>query len=101
MALFIWTSVICVAERPESRGLPHFILGQSMGGAVTLKVHLKEPQGWDGVVLVAPMCKVRTFFSSLRHSLRESTMIVSDNFEFWVSPANILTFIPVFLLAFF
>ncbi|XP_021910167.1 caffeoylshikimate esterase-like [Carica papaya] len=47
-----------IKERPESRGLPHFILGQSMGGAVTLKVHLKEPQGWDGVVLVAPMCKI-------------------------------------------
>lgn len=40
------------------RGLPHFIMGQSMGGAVTLKVHLKEPLEWDGVVLVAPMCKV-------------------------------------------
>ena len=29
-----------------------------MGGAVALKVHLKQPQDWDGVVLVAPMCKV-------------------------------------------
>jgi len=29
-----------------------------MGGAVALKVHLKEPLGWDGVILVAPMCKV-------------------------------------------
>lgn len=28
-----------------------------MGGAVALKVHLKEPLGWDGVILVAPMCK--------------------------------------------
>ncbi|EOY00153.1 PREDICTED: caffeoylshikimate esterase isoform X2 [Theobroma cacao] len=46
-----------IKERPESRGLPFFILGQSMGGAVTLKVHLKDPQGWDGIILVAPMCK--------------------------------------------
>lgn len=44
--------------RPEVRGLPHFLLGQSMGGAVALKVHLKEPQNWDGVILVAPMCKI-------------------------------------------
>lgn len=29
-----------------------------MGGAVALKVHLKEPLGWDGVILVAPMCKI-------------------------------------------
>lgn len=53
-----------MAERPEVRGLPRFILGQSMGGAITLKVHLKDPYGWDGVILVAPMCKV-----SLNHLL--------------------------------
>ncbi|XP_073115428.1 caffeoylshikimate esterase-like isoform X1 [Elaeis guineensis] len=42
----------------EARELPHFLLGQSMGGAVALKVHLKQPKEWDGVILVAPMCKV-------------------------------------------
>lgn len=46
------------AGRPEIRGLPHFLLGQSMGGAVAIKALLKEPQQWDGLVLVAPMCKV-------------------------------------------
>ncbi|XP_042962969.1 caffeoylshikimate esterase-like isoform X2 [Carya illinoinensis] len=34
------------------------IKGQSMGGAVALKVHLMEPHGWNGVILVAPMCKI-------------------------------------------
>ncbi|BAT93769.1 hypothetical protein VIGAN_08030000 [Vigna angularis var. angularis] len=33
-------------------------MGQSMGGAIALKVHLKEPNTWDGVILVAPMCKI-------------------------------------------
>lgn len=33
-------------------------MGQSMGGAVTVKAHLKKPSEWDGVILVAPMCKV-------------------------------------------
>ncbi|CAG7903361.1 hypothetical protein HID58_026872 [Brassica napus] len=28
-----------------------------MGGAIALKMHLKEPQAWDGLILVAPMCK--------------------------------------------
>ncbi|CAL9186805.1 caffeoylshikimate esterase-like [Musa acuminata AAA Group] len=42
----------------EVRGLQHFLLGQSMGGAVALKVHLKQPEVWDGVLLVAPMCKI-------------------------------------------
>ncbi|KAF6165761.1 hypothetical protein GIB67_012658 [Kingdonia uniflora] len=45
-------------EKPEVRGLPCFLLGQSMGGAVAIKVHLKRPKDWDGVILVAPMCKI-------------------------------------------
>ncbi|KAF9617897.1 hypothetical protein IFM89_039116 [Coptis chinensis] len=28
-----------------------------MGGAVALKVHLKQPNAWDGAVLLSPMCK--------------------------------------------
>jgi len=41
----------------EVRELPHFLLGQSMGGAVALKIHLKQQKEWDGVLLVTPMCK--------------------------------------------
>ncbi|ONI31425.1 hypothetical protein PRUPE_1G312200 [Prunus persica] len=47
-----------IKGRPEVKGLPFFIMGESMGGAVTLKIHLKEPSKWDGVILVAPMCKI-------------------------------------------
>ncbi|KAJ4972908.1 hypothetical protein NE237_006082 [Protea cynaroides] len=47
-----------IKVRPEVIGLPRFIMGQSMGGAVTLKVHLKQPHDWDGVILVAPMAKI-------------------------------------------
>ncbi|XP_010551260.1 PREDICTED: caffeoylshikimate esterase-like [Tarenaya hassleriana] len=47
-----------IKGRPELRGLPRFLFGQSMGGAVALKVHLKEPQAWNGLILVAPMCKI-------------------------------------------
>ncbi|XP_059670583.1 caffeoylshikimate esterase isoform X2 [Cornus florida] len=47
-----------VKENPEFRGLPSFLFGQSMGGAVALKVHLKEPNSWNGAILVAPMCKI-------------------------------------------
>ncbi|XP_057784133.1 caffeoylshikimate esterase-like isoform X2 [Salvia miltiorrhiza] len=45
-------------EKPEFRLLPSFLFGQSMGGAVALKVHLKQPDAWNGAVLVAPMCKI-------------------------------------------
>ncbi|KAL2542582.1 alpha/beta-Hydrolases superfamily protein [Abeliophyllum distichum] len=47
-----------IKGRPEIRGLPCFIFGQSMGGAIALKALLKEPRQWDGIVLVAPMCKI-------------------------------------------
>ncbi|KAK3425948.1 hypothetical protein EUGRSUZ_F02494 [Eucalyptus grandis] len=47
-----------VKANPDYRTLPSFLFGQSMGGAVVLKVHLKQPNAWDGAVLVAPMCKI-------------------------------------------
>ncbi|CAL1392546.1 unnamed protein product [Linum trigynum] len=47
-----------IEGRPEVRGLPSIILGQSMGGAVTLKLHLEDPSEWDGVILVASMCRI-------------------------------------------
>ncbi|KAK3131873.1 hypothetical protein QOZ80_6AG0512690 [Eleusine coracana subsp. coracana] len=47
-----------VKGNPEHRGLPSFLFGQSMGGAVALKVHFKQPNEWNGAILVAPMCKI-------------------------------------------
>lgn len=39
-----------------------------MGGAVALKVHLKQPDAWNGAILVAPMCKV-LFHSYFQESI--------------------------------
>ncbi|KAJ6801396.1 caffeoylshikimate esterase-like isoform X1 [Iris pallida] len=47
-----------IKENPEYQGLPSFLFGQSLGGAVALKVHFKQPNAWNGAVLVAPMCKI-------------------------------------------
>ncbi|KAF5181815.1 caffeoylshikimate esterase-like [Thalictrum thalictroides] len=47
-----------VKETQEYLNLPSFLFGQSMGGAVALKVHLKQPNAWDGAILLAPMCKI-------------------------------------------
>ncbi|XP_077219802.1 uncharacterized protein LOC143853993 isoform X2 [Tasmannia lanceolata] len=38
----------------EASGLPQFLMGETMGGAVALKAHLKKPHEWHGVILVAP-----------------------------------------------
>lgn len=64
----VW--LICVAENPEFRGLSSFLMGESMGGAVCLKVHLKQPNAWNGAILVAPMCKVQ--FPQIRSVFRRS-----------------------------
>lgn len=52
------TSVTLNAEDEEFSSLPSFLFGVSMGGAVVLKVHLKQPNAWNGAILSAPMCKV-------------------------------------------
>ncbi|XP_048625090.1 caffeoylshikimate esterase-like isoform X2 [Brassica napus] len=46
-----------IKENSEFSSLPSFLFGQSMGGAVSLKIHFKQPNAWTGAVLVAPMCK--------------------------------------------
>ncbi|KAK4273222.1 hypothetical protein QN277_021665 [Acacia crassicarpa] len=47
-----------VAEVNEYKGKGRFLYGESMGGAVALLLHKKNPYFWDGAVLVAPMCKI-------------------------------------------
>ncbi|KOM39459.1 hypothetical protein LR48_Vigan03g284100, partial [Vigna angularis] len=47
-----------VGELQEYKGKARFLYGESMGGAVSLLLHRKDPSFWDGAVLVAPMCKI-------------------------------------------
>ncbi|XP_043703601.1 caffeoylshikimate esterase-like isoform X2 [Telopea speciosissima] len=47
-----------VCEEEEHRGKRRFLYGESMGGAVALLLHKKDPTFWHGAVLVAPMCKI-------------------------------------------
>ncbi|KAK8928972.1 hypothetical protein KSP39_PZI017360 [Platanthera zijinensis] len=46
-----------ISEEEGNREKRRFLYGESMGGAVSLLLHLKDPAYWDGAVLVAPMCK--------------------------------------------
>lgn len=39
-------------------GLPCFLYGESMGGAICLLIHFADPKGFQGAILVAPMCKI-------------------------------------------
>lgn len=38
--------------------LPSFLFGESMGGAICLLIHLRNPNSFNGAVLIAPMCKI-------------------------------------------
>ncbi len=35
-----------------------FMVGESMGGAITVEIMKKERDKWPGAILVAPMCKI-------------------------------------------
>ncbi|KAM7270918.1 hypothetical protein ACFE04_030132 [Oxalis oulophora] len=48
-----------ISERENNKGKLRYLLGESMGGAMALLLSRKKPNYyWDGVVLVAPMCKI-------------------------------------------
>ncbi|KAL8093331.1 caffeoylshikimate esterase-like [Apium graveolens] len=47
-----------ICETKENSKKLRFLLGESMGGAMILRIHKKKPTFWDGAVLIAPMCKI-------------------------------------------
>ncbi|KAL0547553.1 hypothetical protein IC582_017493 [Cucumis melo] len=47
-----------ISVEEEYRDKCRFLYGESMGGAVALLLHKKNPRFWNGAVLVAPMCKI-------------------------------------------
>ncbi|KAL8160676.1 hypothetical protein V2J09_002213 [Rumex salicifolius] len=47
-----------VSEKSEYKDKKRFLYGESMGGAIALLLHKKDPDFWHGAVLIAPMCKI-------------------------------------------
>ncbi|XP_068667847.1 caffeoylshikimate esterase-like [Aristolochia californica] len=47
-----------IKRKADFSSLPSFLYGESMGGAICLLIHFKQPQSWDGAILVAPMCRI-------------------------------------------
>lgn len=43
---------------PQFLGLPRFLYGESLGGAICLLTHFAAPDAFDGAILVAPMCRI-------------------------------------------
>ncbi|XP_038688723.1 monoacylglycerol lipase-like isoform X1 [Tripterygium wilfordii] len=49
---------LCASEKEENNGKKRFLLGDTMGGAVSLLLHMKKPGFWHGAVLVSPFSRV-------------------------------------------
>ncbi|KAF6163171.1 hypothetical protein GIB67_025035 [Kingdonia uniflora] len=47
-----------IKENPDFSELPSFLYGESMGGAICLLIHFRDPSLWNGAILSAPMCKI-------------------------------------------
>ncbi|CAI0407376.1 unnamed protein product [Linum tenue] len=47
-----------IKRDPLFTGIPSFLYGESMGGAMCLLIHFQSPTAFDGAVLVAPMCRI-------------------------------------------
>ncbi|XP_058730874.1 caffeoylshikimate esterase [Vicia villosa] len=47
-----------IKQDPKFKSLPCFLFGESMGGAICLLIHFADPKGFQGAILVAPMCKI-------------------------------------------
>ncbi|KAK1556733.1 hypothetical protein Q3G72_011037 [Acer saccharum] len=47
-----------IKQDPNFENLPCFLYGESMGGAICLLIHFAQPIGFDGAILVAPMCQI-------------------------------------------
>ncbi|XP_047162958.1 caffeoylshikimate esterase-like [Vigna umbellata] len=58
-----------ISEKAEYKNKMRILMGESMGGAVALLLHRKEPQFWDGAILVAPMCKIA-------EEMKPNTMVI-------------------------
>jgi alpha-beta hydrolase superfamily lysophospholipase len=62
------------------RNKSRFLYGESMGGAVALLLHRKDPAFWDGAVLAAPMCKVCVLDTRLMNSDSQPCFCLTELF---------------------
>ncbi|EFJ06411.1 hypothetical protein SELMODRAFT_186777 [Selaginella moellendorffii] len=51
-----------VRSQQEFQGLPAFLYGESLGGALCLLIHLRQPGVWSGAVLNGAMCGISPKF---------------------------------------
>lgn len=45
-------------QKSQLENLPKFLFGESMGGAISLLINFRNPNFFNGAILIAPMCKI-------------------------------------------
>ncbi|KAG0582907.1 hypothetical protein KC19_3G094900 [Ceratodon purpureus] len=48
-------------QRESHKGLPFFLYGESLGGAIAILIHLQQPELWQGIILNGAMCGIGKF----------------------------------------
>ena len=48
-------------QRELHQGLPFFLYGESLGGAIAILIHLRQPKVWQGIVMNGAMCGIGKF----------------------------------------
>ncbi|CAM6088392.1 unnamed protein product [Calypogeia fissa] len=71
-----------VLETDEFRGIPKFLYGESLGGAICLLIHFKQPDQWNGAILAAAMCKISDNMKP-RWPLPEILILLAYFFPTW------------------
>jgi len=46
------------AKREGHKGVPRFLYGESLGGAIAVLIYLRQKEIWSGVLLNGPMCGI-------------------------------------------
>jgi len=76
-----------------------FLAAESMGGAITIKLSLKEPDKWRGMILIAPMCEIDKDFAPSKFEiflLKKIILPMAPKAKIVDTP-DLENFYPVFL----
>ncbi|CAI5534456.1 unnamed protein product [Closterium sp. Naga37s-1] len=71
-----------VKAKPDFAGLPSFVYGESLGGAIAMTVALRDPDSWTGLVMVSPMLRIKEELQpswAALQVLRVLAMIIPDS----------------------
>lgn len=83
--------VIEEVSSSDWEGLPRFVYGFSMGGAVAIHLVLDSPKLFDGMILAAPLTEVDPSISGVSIALIKALSLVTPKAKVYSSPLELET----------